>query len=161
MQASDAAFEEWYRAIPPRLVASLSVAFGDLDLASECADEAVVRSYERWPRVAAMASPQGWTYRVAFNVARRRLRRRRLEDGAAARARSPGGSSAADELWLPVADLPERQRAAVVLRHVAHLREHEIAEVMGITRGGVSSTLRAAYRTLRIDLSEPAAEEVP
>jgi hypothetical protein len=37
----------------------------------------------------------------------------------------------------------------LLLRHVGQLTEHEIADVMGIQRGTVSSTLRSCARTSR------------
>lgn len=154
-------FETWYVAVHPRLGAALTLAFGDEDLAQESADEAVARAYEAWPSVSMMASPTGWLFTVAFNVARRRLRRRLLERKLVLRTGGEGERVPEVELWLVVAELPDRQRQAVVLRHVGHLREREIAEVMGISRGGLSSTLRAAYRSLRTELSEsvPSQEE--
>ncbi len=147
-------FEAWYRRVHPRLGAALRLSFGDSDLAQECADEAVARAYERWKRVSAMSSRDGWLFTVAFNVARRRLRRRSLERRLLPGPRAEAAQVPQSELWLVVADLPARQRQAVVLRHVGQLREHEIAESMGISRGGVSSTLRAAYRSLRVELSD-------
>ena len=56
------------------------------------------------------------------------------------------------ELWLVVEGLARRQREAVLLRHVGQLTEPEIAEVMGVTRATVSTTLRAAYARLAIEL---------
>lgn len=155
-------FEAWYRELHPRLVTALVAAFGSVDLAGEAADEAIARAYERWSEVSRMTSPGGWTYRVAFNVARRRMRRTGHERRLLAGERTETAPGPAGELWLLVADLPQRQRLAVVLRHVAHLPEAEVAAVMGISRGGVSSTLRAAYRSLRLELADPTvAEEVP
>jgi RNA polymerase sigma factor (sigma-70 family) len=148
-------FETWYRTVHQRLGAALTVAFGDEDVAQESADEAVARAYAAWGSVSEMESPTGWLFTVAFNVARRRLRRRSFERRLHFRARDADARAPELELWLVVAELPARQRQAVVLRHVGQLREHEIAEAMGISRGGVSSTLRAAYRSLRTELSEP------
>jgi DNA-directed RNA polymerase specialized sigma24 family protein len=51
-----------------------------------------------------------------------------------------------------VADLAPRQRTAVLLRHVGQFTEQEIAVVMGIARGTVSSTLRVAYGHLASQL---------
>lgn len=141
-------------AFHPRLVTALAAMFGDRDLAAESADEALVRAYERWRRVSSMDSPEGWTYRTGLNVARRILRRRSLEAALLRRERRepdplPGP---AGEIWDLVAVLPERQRQAVVLRHVGQLREREIAEVMGVARGTVSSTLRSAHESLRMEL---------
>jgi RNA polymerase sigma-70 factor (ECF subfamily) len=148
--ASPVAFEEWYRSLHPRLVTAIAAATGDPDVAADAADEACSRALERWDRVQGMASPEAWTYTVGLNVARRRFRRRRREHEL---LRSGGEAGAiagpAGELWAVVAVLPQRQREAVVLRHVGQLTEAEIAEAMGVKRGTVSSTLRAAYQALR------------
>lgn len=149
-------FETWYRQIHPRLGTSLALAFGDVSLAQESADEAFARALERWDRVAGMDSPTGWVYRVAFNDARRRLRRAGLERRLLRSNRSNPVDPPAGELWEVVANLPPRQRQAVVLRHVGQLREAEVGAAMGISRGAVSSTLRAAYQSLRIALDDPA-----
>lgn len=152
-------FEDWYRTVHPRLVTSMAAVFGDPDLAREIADEAIVRAYERWDRVGAMANPAGWVYRVAINVGRRRHRRRSLETRLLRRERIPLVPGPTEDLRLLVADLPPRQQLAVVLRHVGQLSEPEIGEAMGVTRGTVSATLRAAHRTLREHLGEPPLYE--
>lgn len=144
-----AEFEEWYRVTHPRLVTAIAAAIGDADVAADAADEAFVRALERWDRVGAMTSPAAWTYIVAVNVARRRFRRRRRERDLLGGGERRSLDGPAGELWAVVAVLPERQRTAVVLRHVGQLTDVEVAEVMGVQRGTVSSALRAAYRTLR------------
>jgi RNA polymerase sigma-70 factor (ECF subfamily) len=58
---------------------SLILVTGNRDVAVEATCEAFARALERWPRVSVMESPAGWTYRVALNVARRTLRRARME----------------------------------------------------------------------------------
>jgi len=96
---------------------------------------------------------------VAFNDARRRLRRTAIERRLLLRSdRFATVEPPAGELWAIVADLPPRQRQAVVLRHVGQLREVETGAAMGISRDAVSSTLRSAYRSLRVAISDPAAD---
>src|SRR5487761_1309282 len=77
--SSLAAFEDWYRREHPRMVATLWLATGDIDLAREGVDEACARALARWDRVSAMAAPTGWAYAVALNHARRVARRRGFE----------------------------------------------------------------------------------
>ena len=72
-------FEDWYEREHARMVATLLLATGDIELASDGVDEACARALARWPRVSAMAAPTGWAYRVALNHARRVARRRRME----------------------------------------------------------------------------------
>lgn len=153
MTTSELEFESWYVQLHPRLVTALAAATGEPDVSREAADEAVARAYERWPRVSKMDSPAGWTYRVAFNVARRRLRRRAFERRAFSRTQEGREIHDGGELWHLVEDLAPQQRRAVVLRHVGQLTEPEIASVMGVARGTVSSTLRAAYRHLRVGIT--------
>lgn len=142
-------FERWYRAEHARVITVLAAVTGDGDVASEATDEAFARAYQRWDRVGAMESRSGWVYRTALNEARRKLRRRSMEQRLwRKRADSPVVEGPTGELWLVVAELAPRQREAVVLRHVAHLTESEVAKAMSITRGTVSSTLRDAYRAL-------------
>lgn len=153
-------FESWYRELHPRLHASIAHAFGDVTLAAEATDEAFARALERWDRVGRMSAPAGWVYRVAFNDARRRARRRDLERRILGRDRPDTVTPPAGELWSVVATLPPRQRHAVVLRHIGQLREAEIGEAMGIARGTVSATLRAAYASLRVAISDPDDSEL-
>ena len=150
-------FESWYRREHPRVLGSLAALSGDADVAAEATDEAFARALARWPRVSGMASPAAWTYRVALNHLRRRMRRRIGERRALDRAGAPASSEDRpidSDVWRAVRALPERQRTAVVLRYIADLSEPAIAEAMGVTRGTVASTLHDARRALALDLGE-------
>jgi RNA polymerase sigma-70 factor (ECF subfamily) len=157
--ANRLAFEDWYRAEHARLVTLITAVVGNADEGREAVDDALARAYERWERVSAMESPTGWTYRVALNVARRRARRHAIEARLLGRSRPQSVPGPTGELWLLVADLPSRQREAVLLRHVAQMTEREISEVMGVKRGTVSSTLRIAYRRLGIAMNDDQPTE--
>lgn len=144
-------FESWYRTARPKVATSLALAIGDRDLAADVTDEAFVRVLQRWKRVSEFEHLTAYVYRVAFNLARRRLRRRAVADRLLPLVARAERNSPTDELWMVVSGLPQRRRTAVILRHVGRLSEPEIAEVMGVTRGTVSRSLRAAYDQLRID----------
>lgn len=157
----DRSFESWYRAEHPRLVTSLLLVCGDLSDAQDAADEALASALARWSRVGAMASPGGWTYRVAINVLRRRGRRRTLETRALRRvAHESHVPAPAGEAWEAVRQLPARQREAVVLRYIGDLTEQDVARVMGIRRGTVSATLADALRNLAQLLDDESGVEV-
>jgi DNA-directed RNA polymerase specialized sigma24 family protein len=104
---------------------------------------------------------KGWCYRVALNVVRARARRRGLEQRLLPRLFLRTNVPApAGEVWELVQALPARQRIAIVLRYVADLDEREVAEVMGISRGTVASTLSAARRNLGVALdADDVAED--
>jgi RNA polymerase sigma-70 factor (ECF subfamily) len=153
-------FDSWYAREHPRLIATLLLSTGDVELASEGVDEAFTRALEKWDQVGVMASPTGWAFRVALNHARRTARPRSLEHRMfIRRARDVPVAAPAGEVWQVVSALPPRQREVVVLRHIADLREAEIAEMLSISRSTVSSTLSDAHERLGHLLDDPPNEE--
>jgi DNA-directed RNA polymerase specialized sigma24 family protein len=157
----DPNFEIWYMREHARLVASLTLVCGDGSLAADAADEAFARALSRWARVSAMDSPTGWTYRVGINLVRRQARRRERERSLPSLvAVRPDLPAPAGETWSAVAQLPHRQRLAVVLRYVGDLTEADVATVMGVSRGTVASTLADARKALALAMSEPDTKEV-
>jgi RNA polymerase sigma-70 factor (ECF subfamily) len=151
VEADGIDFSTWYARERDGVVRSLLVIGGDPDGARDAVAEAFSRAYERWGRVAAMASPTGWVYRVALNEIRRRERRRRIEARLLQRRADLGPAPPPDvdpELWAAVAALPRREREVVVLRYVGDLREREVAEALGISEGAASAALVAARRRL-------------
>ena len=157
-------FESWYAGEHARLYTALLILTGDRDVAADATDEALSRALQHWPRVGGMDSPEGWTYRVAVNVIRRRGRRRAMEQRVLHRFAASSAQFApapAGEIWDLVRSLTNRQRTALVLRYVADLTEPDIAAVMGVTRGTVASTLADARRALGDALKEPNVAEDP
>lgn len=156
-------FEAWYAPLRPRVLASLIVVSGDQVLAADATDEAFVRALERWRRVSAMSSPDGWLYRVALHEVQRRGRRRRRGDELARAAAAPhevDEPALVDPAVLAaVHALPPKARQAVALRYVADLTEREVAEVMGLAPGTVARTLHEARAALAASLAPTHDEE--
>lgn len=147
--------DEFCRALHARLVGSLCLYLGDAGLAEELAQDAFVRVIERWPSVSTMAAPEAWTYRVAFNLANSRLRRRMAEHRAHQRDRV-GPVAACDvdvaevvAVRAAIADLPPRQRRAVILRFYGDLSIDQVAAAMGCRPGTVKAHLHQAMTSLR------------
>lgn len=154
------AFESWYRRTYAHVFTTLLAVTGNREVAADATDEAFSRAWRHWERVQGMASPEGWTYRVALNVSRTQARRRRVEQRLLPRlVRRSEVPGPAGEIWELVRELPARQRTAVVLRYVADLDERRIAEVMGVTRGTVASTLASARRALGVTLEPDSVVE--
>ncbi|CAN5590640.1 N/A [soil metagenome] len=124
-------------------------------MAAELAQEALIRTIERWPQVSAMEAPEAWAYRVAFNLARSQLRRRLAERRAHARSGRPATTSwnvdVAGVLVVraAVAALPPRQRQAVVLRYFGDLSTDQTAAATGCRPGTVKAHLHQALANLR------------
>ena len=94
------------------------------------------------------------TYRVAVNLARSRRRRQQAEQRALARVGAVAGALAADvadsvAVRDAVAALPERMRAALVLRYFADLPVAEVAEILECAPGTVKSLTSQAIDRLR------------
>jgi RNA polymerase sigma factor (sigma-70 family) len=161
-EAREVTFGPWFRREYPRVLGSLILAIGNRDVAEEATPEAFAKAYEKWDRVGAMASPGAWISTVALNVARRRFRRRAMEERLLLRKLHSKNEVPAEtgfELWDLVQTLPPRERTAIVLRYVGDLREAEIAKVMGISAGGVSKTLNVTRSRLGITLRKQEGVE--
>ena len=97
-----------------------------------------------------------WLFRIAHNEAISILRRRRetsteLDDVPDARATSRTGSREREELrllQLDLADLPERQRAALVLRELNGLSHAEIGVVLELSPAAVKQAIFEARSAL-------------
>ena len=145
----DSAFELWYRTEHARILAILTFVIGDMYLAEDVVDEAFVRAYDKWERVRSLESPAGWTYKVALNLVRQRSHRMTRKFGPPANSPAePTAPLGVQEIWKIVSTLPKRQREVVVFRYIGDLTEAQVANVLGITRGTVSQTLRAAHAKL-------------
>ncbi|KFI24999.1 RNA polymerase sigma factor [Haematobacter missouriensis] len=142
----------------PRVLSFAARMLGDRAEAEDVAQEAMLRLWRvaaEWRRGEAQVST--WLYRVASNLCTDRLRRRRsvaLDQIAEPEDDRPGvdeGLMEADRaraLENALTLLPERQRQAVVLRHLEGLSNPEIAAVMEIGVEAVESLLARGKRML-------------
>jgi RNA polymerase sigma-70 factor (ECF subfamily) len=140
--------------IRARLVGSLTVYCGEWGVAEELAQDALVRAWERWDKVSAMAAPEAWTYRTAFNLAsswgRRRAAERRAHDRAADERPVDQPDTATNHAVRDaVAELAPRQRAVIACRYFLGLTVAETAEVLGMAAGTVKATTHQALGVLR------------
>lgn len=153
-------FGAWYAAVAPRLTRTLAAVTRDRQVAQDVAAEACARAWARWDRlVAGGETPDGWVYRVAFNLVRSSWRRARRSSPLPTPDSSTvdGFETVDPELWAAVRGLPRRQQQAVFLRYVADMGEREIAAVLQVSEGAVSASLSTARATLRSRLHQEGA----
>jgi RNA polymerase sigma-70 factor (ECF subfamily) len=148
----------------PRLVGSLALQCGDTEIAKEVAQEALMRAWQRWPRVSRYDSPDAWVFRVALNLSTSRFRRVTRERHALARVASLPQVDAADEtdriaIRAAVSALPPRQRAALVLRYFADMPVDEVARALDCAPGTVKSLTSKALDSLRTRLGSQIEED--
>jgi len=151
----------------PRVMAYAARLLGDRAEAEDVAQEAMLRLWRAAPGWrAGEAKISTWLYRVVTNLATDRLRRRGRRGAhvgldEAAEPPDPGPDAVAQlaegdrmaALNGALAALPDRQREAVVLRHLEGLSNPEIAEVMGIGVEAVESLTARGKRALMASLS--------
>lgn len=103
-----------------------------------------------------------WLYRVVANLCTDRFRRARgvaldsipePEDDTASVAEKMQENARSEALQGALMRLPERQRQAVVLRHIEGLTNPEIAEIMEISTEAVESLTARGKRALSIELA--------
>ncbi len=129
--------------------------------AEEIVQEAMIRVWVNAPRWHATAAFRTWLYRVTLNLCLNRRREKAfvpLEEACDPPDPSP---SAADGLAsrqtdrliaTTIAQLPDRQRAAIVLTYYEGLSNAETASVLDTTISSVEALLVRAKRTLRAKL---------
>jgi RNA polymerase sigma-70 factor (sigma-E family) len=152
-------FEEFFRERYGEVVRSMRLLVGDHARAEELTQEAFARACRHWRRVHALDRPVAWVYVVATNEARRGWRR---EQRAHSDVSMPlpsvddttGALTTALDVRAALAQLTDRQHAAVVLRYLADLPIAEIAEVMDCASGTVKATLHQALARMRVELED-------
>ena len=160
----DRDFDAFCRMHSPRLIAAMRLQTGSDAYAVELAQEALMRAWKHWPEVAQMNSPEGWLFRVAYNLAhslRRRLTLVSRFERRTDRPTSGADETLAVELKEMLAKLPRRLRQAVVLRHLVQFSVAETAEIMGCAEGTVKALTGQGLRQLRAALEPTEGEEEP
>jgi RNA polymerase sigma factor (sigma-70 family) len=150
----------------PRLVGYAGRMLSDRAEAEDIAQEAMLRLWKLAPEWrSGEAKISTWVYRVAGNLCTDRLRARKrrraeaLDDVAepeSGAASVVSGLIEADRmaaLDAALATLPDRQREAVVLRHIEGLSNPEIAEILQIGVEAVESLTARGKRGLAAALS--------
>ena len=154
--------------LTPRVLGFAARMLSDRTEAEDVTQEAMLRLWRMapdWQQGEARVAT--WLYRVASNLCLDRLRRSRprgLDEVAEPEDATPGVVArliAADRalaLDEALAALPDRQRQAVVLRHIEGLANPEIAAVMDIGVEAVESLVARGKKGLAALLSGRRAE---
>ncbi|KAJ55326.1 RNA polymerase sigma factor [Actibacterium mucosum KCTC 23349] len=149
--------------LTPRLYGHALRVLGDGAEAEDVAQEAMLRLWRiapKWRQGEAKVTT--WLYRVVANLCTDRLRKRRdtgLDAADETADNSPGveaqmlASARASALEAALQSLPDRQRQAVVLRHIEGLSNPEIAEILEISVEAVESLTARGKRQLAKQLS--------
>lgn len=140
------AFVDLFEAHHDRAVRLAYLLVGDHHLAEDIVSDAFAKVFVQWRR-GRVNDPAAYLRRAVVNTANSRLRRRYLERGEARRRsgdrrgvrRVDDRAADRDEMWQALLQLPDRQRAAVVLRYYEDLSEADTAAALGVSKGTVKS----------------------
>lgn len=160
--ASGLSFDEFYRRSAPRVVRQVHAMTGDLAEAQDCVAEAYSRAWQRWAQIGQYDAPEAWVRQVAWRLAASRFRRAKVAGGLLRRhgasADVPGLDPNRVALIAALRQLPEAQRVAVVLHHLADRSVAEIAEETGTAVGTVKTRLSRGRAALSVLLTETEAD---
>lgn len=164
-RGEEAAFRLLVRRWEPEVRAFLIHMLGSVEEAEDLTQETFVRVFTQADRYRAEGLFRSWLFRIAGNLARSRLRRRkilrwiRFDPGVhdvAAGGPGPDVQLAQQEraaaVRAAIAGLPARQREALTLHRYRGLTYREIAAAMGTTVPGVESLIQRALAALRARL---------
>jgi DNA-directed RNA polymerase specialized sigma24 family protein len=131
------------------------------DDAGDAFQEVMLAALRAYPSLRDDGNLKGWLFTIAHNHAvdgHRRRARRPAEVAlvAAGGVAAPAvGAPGADEVgvWQAVAELPTKQRSAVVLRYVADLPYRDIASAMRTSEAAARQNVREAIKHLRNEVT--------
>lgn len=166
-------FEAIVRAYERRVYNLACQMLGDREEARDATQEIFLRVHQNLESFRSESKFSTWLYRLAMNhllnYRRRWLRTRaeRLEELIAGGGNEPVFTGPEPEQQVldreqakavrgAIAKLPQKLRAALVLKDLQGLSYSEIGDVLGITEGTVASRLNAARSTLARRLRRPS-----
>lgn len=154
----DAAAQVLATRLLPRILKQARHVLGQATEAEDVAQEAMIRLWRIAPEWrAGEAQVSTWVYRVVANLCMDRLRKKRglgLDEISEPVDHAPSAvqrlqeRERGDALQSALDQLPDRQKQAVVLRHIEGLANPEIARVMDISPRAVESLTARGKRAL-------------
>ncbi len=154
--------EDLYRRHAPEARRLAYLLTGDRAEADDVVQDAFVKLAGRLFSLRSPEASGAYLRRVVVNTVLSRSRSRRREQARQDRSArlSAAGDVWADQeppdgpLWEALQRLPERQRAAIVLRHWLDLSEERTAELLGCPPGTVKSQVSRGLATMRETMND-------
>ncbi|MCL7423506.1 SigE family RNA polymerase sigma factor [Streptomyces sp. YS415] len=158
--ARDEEFRSFVTGRWPRLMRTAFLLTGEQHAAEDLVQSTLEQVYVAWRRVGSADEPDAYVRRVMINSHARKHRRRLKEflapkdDSGLVREVPDTGDRIAqaddrNALLTALAQLPPRQREAVVLRYWEDLTETQTAQAMGCSVGAVKSNAAKGIAKLR------------
>jgi RNA polymerase sigma-70 factor (sigma-E family) len=162
----EAGFAGFVRENTSALLRTAYLLTGNAQSAEELVQDTFARLYPKWERVEAAEVPIAYVRRSLANAyvnqQRRASRREHPYEQVPERAEERdvfGQLDDRDEIWAGLRGLPDRQRAALVLRFFEGLSDSESAAALGCREGTIRSLISRGLSTLRQELGRPLPPE--
>ncbi len=153
----DPAFRDYVTSRGPSLLRAAYLLTGNRADAEDLVQAALAKTYLAWDRIENLGALDGYVRRAMVNTHISWWRRRKVEEYPTdeipdqAVADHAGDAELQEALRRAVDRLPQRMRAAVLLRYYEDMTEAEVAEMLGVSLGTVKSTVSRAVAKLRVD----------
>jgi len=126
------------------------------DAADDCFQETFMAAMRAYPKTR-IENPRAWVLTIAHRKAldhHRARGRRAVPVGAVPDVPAPPDREPTDvAVWERVADLPPKQRAALLLRFAADLSHREVAAAMGTSEEAARRSAHEGLKRLREELA--------
>jgi RNA polymerase sigma-70 factor (ECF subfamily) len=132
----------------PILVRRLALVLRDASTAEDVAQSAFARALERRSSFRG-GSVQAWFFTIGMRLAFNELRRRRFLAFREHPEEPTWAMSTEPDVWIALATVPPKQRAALVLSTLEGYTHAEIGQILGVRPGTVSSWLSRTKGQLR------------
>ena len=137
-------FDRFFAGARGRVVGVAYALTGDLDIAQDLAQDALVAAWERWEEIAQYDNPEAWTMKVVHNLAIsrwRRMRHIRKDEERGREVAYPGPGPDALVLAAALRSLPLQQQRAIVLHDGVGVPVAELAKEFGVPEGTIKAWL--------------------
>jgi len=153
-------FEDFFGSRHELLHRRLCLVTGNVTEAEEIMQDAFLKLWERWDRVRTLEDPEGYLYRTAMNLFRKRYRRaaialRRMASVQGPAADEFGSIDRTTVVSAALATLTPRQRAALVMPTMLGYSSEEAGRALHIRPSTVRAMATQARAHLREHMEDP------
>lgn len=153
-------FADYVREHRGKLTIFATVLTGKTWLAEDLVSDVLGKAFERWAHIGEVEHPHAYVRRMVVNEYISSWRRHSrviasedLRDYDRPIESAQSAHAARDEMLLRLAGLPNKQRAALVLRYYLDLSDSQIAMELGCREATARGYISRGLRALRIDFA--------
>jgi RNA polymerase sigma-70 factor, ECF subfamily len=153
-EGGEATFDAFFDDTWPRLQSQAYVLTGSHEQAQDMTQEALLRAWRNWGRVAALDNPEAWTRKVLHNLcitSWRKSRHQRTKHEIPRVAEIPDSHM---EIAQVMRSLPGDQARALLLCDGLGMTSAEVGLELGVPEGTVKSWLRRSRKLLAVRLQQ-------